>query len=57
MTIQELAALAIRTLDQQQKYFKTRSHYDLMNSKALEKELREAAVAIIGKSQDAEVVG
>lgn len=43
-----LARLVLRTLDQQQQYFSTRSHYDLVNSKALEKELRKAAEAIVG---------
>jgi hypothetical protein len=43
VTLPELATLALATLDAQQKYFKTRSRDDLIASKQLEKELRQAA--------------
>ena len=41
--VHDLAKLALETLDQQQRYFKSRRQEDLVRSKALEKELRSRA--------------
>jgi hypothetical protein len=42
-----LAKLAIRTLDAQQRYFKTRSKDELIHSKELERQLRARAGALL----------
>jgi hypothetical protein len=47
MTAKELAELVLRTLAAQQTFFKTRSRDDLIASKELEKQLKEAAQTIV----------
>lgn len=42
-----LARAALCTLDAQQRYFKTKSRFDLIVSKSLEKDLRAACKSII----------
>lgn len=46
-SIQQLADLALRTLDAQQAYFRTRTFADLGASKRLEQELREMATLVL----------
>lgn len=46
-----LATLALRVLDAQKQYFKTRSKDDLIASKKLEAELRATATATIEEIQ------
>lgn len=51
-TAQDLAALALRVLDAQQVYFKSRTFTDLGASKQLEQELRQmATLALADASQ------
>lgn len=45
----ELAALALKVLDTQRLYFKTRDHETLLKSKTLETELRLEASMILSK--------
>lgn len=51
MTREALAALALRTLDAQRKYFNTRSREKLIAARQLEAELRHACNAIANESQ------
>jgi len=46
-TREDLAKLVIEVLDQQARYFKSRSHDDLIASKMLESELRKKANEIL----------
>lgn len=47
MTAADLARLAIRVLDKQQEYFRTRNGTTLRESKDLERRLREACTAVL----------
>ena len=47
MNATELAALAVATLNAQQRYFKDRRQEDLIASKALEQKLRHESEAIL----------
>lgn len=51
MNVQELAALAIQVLDTQKAYFKSRDHQVLLESKRLEKLLREEALTILSDQE------
>lgn len=50
-----LARLVLRTLEAQQRYFATRSRFDLIQSKSLEKQLHAAASEIVGPDVEPEV--
>jgi hypothetical protein len=50
VTLPELATLALAVLDAQQKYFKSRSRDDLIESKRLEKELREKSLTALAQA-------
>lgn len=52
---ESLARLVLRTLEAQQRYFSTRSRFDLIQSKSLEKQLHAAAAAIVGPDVEPEV--
>lgn len=50
-----LARLVIRTLEAQQRYLSTRSRFDLIQSKSLEKQLHATALGIVGPDVEPEV--
>lgn len=52
---ESLARLVLRTLEAQQRYFSTRSRFDLIQSKSLEKQLHAAALWIVGPDVEPEV--
>jgi hypothetical protein len=51
MTLEALATLALKTLDMQQRYFKTRTLEDLKASKELERELRRMATLALAPAE------
>lgn len=52
MTPEDFAKLTLEMLNQQQRYFKTRSHDDLLKSKKIEREVKEAAQEIVRKQRE-----